>query len=812
MSLSLDQLPREQRARVTTVGGDGAWRRRILEMGLLPGVEVRVVHVAPLGDPITISVRDARLTLRKEDAALVGVVIDLERPTPTPEPMGGRVAFQLPGADATEEVERAQFRVAVVGNPNTGKSTLFNHLTGERAQVGNYPGITVERAVGWCQLYDRARIELVDVPGCYSLYARSAEEQVAIDELLGRREDGPWSPPDAVLVVLDATRMERSMYLLLQVQELGLPAVAVVNMMDEAHKQGVKIDIEALAEHVGIPAVGVVAKEGKGLDRLSLLLHQVLRAPPLADASGWHWSPGPDLEAHLDGLTPSVRALAGPLATNRARAVALWCLMSLQPGDDLRGISPALRERVLAMREDMIGHGHDLDMEVTQARYAHIDMDRRHYLWHTRRSVPFSDRVDAVLTHPVWGLVAFLGVMAVVFSSLFDLAAPMMDGLEAAVGWVRAVIASALPEHFLTSLLVDGVLGGVGAVVVFLPQILILFALITLLEGSGYMARAAMVSDRIMGRLGLQGQAFVPMISGFACTVPAILATRTMDRRRERLLTIMVLPLISCSARLPVYTLVIAALFPATERVLGPLSLGTLMMFAIYGISTLLTLAVAGVLGRVALPGKPSPMLLELPPYRLPSLGLMGRVMWERSLDFLKTAGTVIVVASTVLWLMFTFPAPPVLEPAQAPLTEQQEHARAIEYSAAGQLGHAMEPIIAPLGFDWRIGVGLVGSMAAREVFVATMGLVYGVGEDGDSLREVMRDARKPDGSRLYTPLTGVSLMVYFLIALQCVSTIAVTLRETRSWRWTAFQFGYIQALAYLASLLVFQLGTLLGF
>lgn len=751
---------------------------------------------APLGDPLTILVRDTRLSLRDVDAALVEIELLPETPAEAPP--------------RTEKVER-RWRVAVVGNPNTGKSTLFNKLTGEHAAVGNHPGVTVGRQVGLCHLPKRDHVALIDVPGCYSLYARSAEEQVAIDELLGRKPAGPWVPPDAALVVLDASHMERSMYLLLQVQELGLPTLAVVNMLDEAEAAGIRVDVSALAHHLGIPAVGIVAKIGRGMDDLRDQLHLVLTHPPRH--SGWHWSPGADLEGHLDALVEPVEAFAGPMPRDRARAVALWCLMSVQPQDDLQGVPDRLRAHVLTVRDEMIADGHDLDMEITQARYAHIDSDRAQYLTVGEARPSLTDRVDRVLTHPILGMLTFLAVMALVFTALFDLASPMMDGIEGAVGWLQGVAAAALPAGFFSRLFVEGLLGGVGGVVVFLPQILILFALITLLEGSGYMARAAMVSDRLMLRMGLQGQSFVPMLSGFACTVPAILATRTIDNRRERLLTTMVLPLISCSARLPVYTLVIGALFPATERVWGPLSLGTLMMFAIYGVSTALSMAAAGLIARVALPGKPQPLLMELPPYRIPSLGLVLRILWARAMEFLRTAGTVIVVASTVLWLGLNYPAPPDL-PVGAPVpTAEVERARALEHSAVGQLGHAMEPVIAPLGFDWKIGIGLVGSFAAREVFVATMGLVYGVGEEqNDSLRDALRDAKKPDGSKLYTPLTGLSLLAYFMISLQCVSTIAITLQETRSWRWTAFQFGYIQALAWVVSFAIFQFGTLLGF
>ncbi len=816
---SLADLQAGDHAVVQEIGGEPLFRRRLLEVGLLPGVPIQVARVAPLGDPLEIVVRGAHLSLRRSEAIHVAV---------NQVPRDFHPGHLESNADSEANAPPLRYRVAVAGNPNTGKTTLFNALTGGNGPVGNYPGITVTRRVGSFSLGHEAEIELVDVPGAYSLYARSHDEQVAIDELLGRAGD---PIPDAVMLVIDATTLERGLYLLLQVQELAIPVMVVLNMMDEARREGIVIDMNALSAHLDLPVAGIVARSGEGLPQLRSRLLKLLQDPPPPDETHWHWRPTEDLKNHLDELREAVESMVGadaPMA--RKRAVALWSLMSIHPGDDLEGIPQRLRRLVVDIREDMLSHGHDLDMEVIKARYDHIDRDKSHYLRRSGYAVrSLTDRIDSVLTHPFLGLLVFMVVMASIFGAIFDLASPMIDILTTLVAVVQSHVASVLPPGLWNDLLVDGVLAGVGAVVVFLPQILLLFFLMTLLEGSGYMARAAFVIDRIMTRIGLHGKAFVPMLSGYACTVPGIMATRTIESRRDRLLTIMVLPLITCSARLPVYTLIIAALFPAKERIFGPVSLGMAMLFGIYVLSTVLTILVGAVLGRTVFKGHPSALLMELPSYRLPSASLVMRVLWDRTRVFLKTAGTVILIASVVLWGLLHFPRdvdfsqdyeaatvaaahdPVLLEKLKA-----QRKAEALEQSYAGRMGKTLEPIIRPLGFDWKIGVGLIGSLAAREVFVATMGLIYGVDDQpdstNDSLQDLMKKETRADGSLLYTPLTGISLLVFFMIALQCVSTIAVVRQETASWKWTAFQFAYITGLAYFAALLVYQGGRLLGF
>lgn len=706
------------------------------------------------------------------------------------------------------EPEPRRAHVVVVGNPNVGKTTLFNRLTGQNARVGNYPGITVERKVGQVRLAGprTAPSELVDVPGCYSLSSRSPEEQIALKSVLGL--DG-LPVPDLVVCVVDAGQLTRNLYLALQLAEFRVPLVIAINMIDEVPARG--IDAAEVGETFGVPCVAVSARTGFGIDTLRSAMAQALESPPrprLMPKYGRHLTQHVDRVA--EALPPEWRR-----NVEHDRALALWALTSIEDDDELVGIPAEVRERVLAVHADTSGTA--IDEAVITARYALLDeLEPRFYgklsPSHERLG---TKRIDQVLLHPIFGFAIFIALMLLMFQSLFAWSDPAISLIETAFGALATLVAELLPPSSFRDLLTEGVIGGVGNVVVFLPQILLLFLFIGVLEDSGYMARVAYLMDRVMRVLGLHGRAFVPMLSGFACAVPAIMATRTMERQRDRLLTMLVVPLMTCSARLPVYTLIIAALFPPSN-VFGALPVQGLLMVGMYLFSMLVSLLAAWVLGRTVVKGKSVPLILELPPYRLPRLSTTLRMMWQRSSLFLKEAGSVILVCTIVLWALLSFPKPE--EPASgtvAMTSHQVEQLTPIEQSYGGRLGKLLEPAIEPLGFDWRIGVGIIGAFAAREVFVSTMGLVYGIGdveEDDTPLREKIRAATRRDGTPVYSPLTGLSLMVFFALACQCVSTLSVVRRETRSWRWPAFLFGYMTLLAYGASFLVYQGGKLLGF
>jgi len=711
------------------------------------------------------------------------------------------------------EAETRPSHVVVVGNPNVGKTTLFNRLTGQNARVGNYPGITVERKVGTLKQLDAQGMpnEVVDVPGCYSLSSRSPEEQIALWSVLGMHG---FQIPDLVVCVVDAGQLTRNLYLALQLAEFRVPLVIVINMIDEVPEKA--IDAAEIGEIFGVPCLPVSARTGLGVDDLRTTIAAALKAPPRPRLAPKYAT---ELVRHVDRVAEAFPA-EWRRNVEHDRALGLWALTSVEEDDELEGIPSDLRGRVLEVHREMSGTS--IDEAVITARYALLDdLEPRFYgkvpPKHERLG---TKRLDQVLLHPVFGFAIFIALMLLVFQSLFAWSDPAISLIETAFGALATLVTELLPPSWFRDLVTEGVIGGVGNVVVFLPQILLLFLFIGVLEDSGYMARVAYLMDRVMRVLGLHGRAFVPMLSGFACAVPAILATRTMERQRDRLLTMLVVPLMTCSARLPVYTLIIAALFPPTD-LFGALPVQGLLMVGMYLFSLVVSLIAAWVLGRTVVKGKSVPLILELPPYRLPRISTTLRMMWQRSSLFLKEAGSVILVCTIVLWALLSFPkSDDVAAVAASPTTSHQlesarPHPTPIEQSYGGQLGKLLEPAIEPLGFDWRIGVGIIGAFAAREVFVSTMGLVYGIGDMGDDdapLREQIRSSTRPDGSPAYSPLTGLSLMVFFALACQCVSTLSVVRRETRSWRWPAFLFGYMTLLAYGTSFLVYQGGTLLGF
>jgi len=622
----------------------------------------------------------------------------------------------------TEAGLAAPLRFGLLGSPNSGKTTLFNALTGLRARVGNYPGVTVERREGRTEI-DGRQLVVIDLPGTYSLAAISPDEAIVSRVLAGEVAEVP--APDALIVTMDACSLERSLLLLAQALCQRKPTCLVLTMTDELRARGGEIDLPRLSNALGIPVVGVVGHRGLGVDKLRRLLgrpEEWIRPhmlPPEAAA---------DRAAWLDSILSNV--------------------VSSRPG----------RNRV-------------------------------------------SDALDRVVLHPVAGSLLFAVVMVLFFQLIFGWAAPAMDAIDLAVGWLAQSVRTALPAGFLAGLLADGVIAGVGAVIIFLPQIALLFTVLYLLEGIGYMARAAFVVDRVMGWVGLEGRAFISLLSSYACAVPGIMATRTIPSPRSRLVTILVAPLMTCSARLPVYALLIAAFVPATT-VWGFLGLQGLVLLGLYLLGALSALCVAALLSRTLARGDQLPFYLELPPYRVPSARLLVTQVWSSVSAFVRRAGTIILTASIALWFLLSFPRAEAPAGVEAPASASQ----ALEQSFAGRIGHGIEPAIAPLGFDWKIGVGLVASLAAREVIVATLAQIYATQDEGLSLREAVRKDRDPrTGKPVFSAATVASLLVFFVFALQCTSTLAIIRRETNSWRWPLFAFGYLLALAYAASFLTYR-------
>ncbi len=726
--------------------------------------------------------------------------------------------------------------VVIAGNPNTGKTTLFNQLTGGSAKVGNYPGVTVERHEAEFRLPDLSVARIVDCPGTYSLSARSREEQLALQAISGLP---PLERPDLVVLVVDATQLERNLYLALQVIELAIPVVIALNMCDQLDQEGLVLDDRALEQRLGVPVVRLAARSRAGVDELGRAIAKVLH-DPARGRPGWRWVPEDDrLESDVSAVAAQVPAEWAANVEDRRRALALWALLSVEPGDELIDVPDALRRVVNERHALAESAGRRLDHEIIAGRYRWIDLCAKQVLKDVRRARRVTDRVDRVLLHPAAGFLIFLVLMTLVFQALFTGAEPFIGWIETFFAWFGERVGHLVKEGLWRDFVVNGLIGGVGAFVVFLPQIVILFLAIGIMEDTGYMARVAVLMDRVMKSLRLHGRAFVPMLSAYACAVPAILATRTMERRRDRLVTMMVIPLMTCSARLPVYGLMIAAMVPVGRAT--PLAQG-LLMSGMYLFGTVMALACALVLGRTVFKGPHVPLLIEMPPYRMPHWTSVFRQVREQARQFVEKAGTIILFCSIAMWLLLTFPrhveAPDAATEraaieARLDATSGAEHdalaVRLAELDArsdseqargsfAGRLGRVFEPALAPLGFDWRIGIGIIGAFAAREVFVSTMGVVYGAGKDQEEdddapkLRERMQEAEWPDGRKVFTPLTCLSLMIFFALACQCMSTLAVVKRESGGYGWPLFLFAYMTALAWAASFVVFRCGRLLGY
>ena len=631
------------------------------------------------------------------------------------------------------------FSVAIAGNPNAGKTSLFNTLTGLRQKIANYPGVTVEATQGLWYLDDRSSVTVIDLPGLYSLNATSIDEQIARDALVESDKNYASTAPDAIILAIDATNLSRNLYLATQVIELGRPTVIALTMFDLALRNGLKINVPLLSEELGVPVVPVVARREIGIDALAHALKKVAKETQ-ASASGKRI--GPSLLRQDELL-------------NRYQRI------------------DSLLSRVLTQRKS--------------------------------EGLSRTERIDAVLTHRIFGPLILLAVILFVFQMIFSWANLPMNLIDGGFSALSRFVRTTLPPGVFTDLLADGVIAGVGGILVFLPQILLLFLFIAILEESGYMARAAFLMDRLMRTVGLDGKAFLPLVMSFACAVPAIMATRTIQSTKDRITTIMIAPFMSCSARLPVYTLMIASCF-ANQKTFGFISTGALIILTMYLLGVSTAVGVAWVLKHSILKAPSALFVMELPVYRIPSVSNVVHTMLSRAGLFVKRASTVILAASIVLWALAAFPR-----------TTERSRSYQVANSYAGRAGRLMEPIIAPLGFDWRIGIGLISSFAARETIVSTLGVVYNVGEEDESQRsgslvKAMMGAKRSDGSPMWTPLVGLSLMVFFVLACQCMSTLAVVRRETNSWRWPLFMVGYMLVLAYLGSLITFQGGRLLGF
>ncbi|HNQ22012.1 MAG TPA: ferrous iron transport protein B [Phycisphaerae bacterium] len=721
--------------------------------------------------------------------------------------------------------------VAVVGNPNTGKTTLFNALTGFRQRVGNYPGVTVESKVGWLRdAGETGAIEVIDLPGTYSLSARSADEAVVLDTLLGHTD--ALERPDLIVVVVDASHPRRNLFLLTQILELGRPVIVALNMMDVARGRGIHWDAAALARRLGVPVVPVVATRREGIEALTKTILTAEHAAPRV--------PGPALppavDAELAALEEWKAGDAEPPDTRPVRAQWLQALLDPAGYHEQRLAvrwGADVTQRLGAARARLEAAGHGVPEIEAVARYAWIEQLLRDVVTcphRPRRSK--SEGADRVLTHPVAGLLIFAGLMLLMFQSLYEWAAPLADAIDRAVALSGAAVANWVPPGTLRSLLVDGALAGVGAVLVFLPQIMLLFLFLGILEDCGYLSRAALLVDRFMNVAGLSGKSVIPLLTSFGCAVPGILATRTIENARDRVLTMLIAPLMSCSARLPVYVLLVGAFVPERTLLGGWLHVQATVLTVMYLIGVIVAIPVAWVLKRTLLRGETLPFLMELPAYRWPTPRTVLYRVYEQGKEFCLRAGTIVFAVTVVIWALGYYPRPASVTPlpaagqdgavasgeaelaaaARAPAAGPTADGTNLEGSYLGRMGRWLEPVVRPLGWDWRIATATIASLPARELVVATLGTLFhmGGGDGGEpvELKERLQRAVRADGRPVFTLPVALSVMVFFSLCCQCAATLAAIQRETHSWRWPALTFGYMTALAYVGALVTYQVAS----
>jgi len=706
---------------------------------------------------------------------------------------------------------QAPLNIALVGNPNSGKSSLFNVLTGLNQKVSNFPGVTVDKKTGSAKISPNLTANIIDLPGTYSLYPKSADEFVTYDVLINPQNR---DKPDMILVIADASNLKRNLLFCSQIIDLKIPIIIALTMMDLAKSKGVEIDLPGLERELGVPVVAINPRKNKGMAELrkniELLASEKFGAPARDFI---------DNQSLASNVIHDVKEVFPTSSDYAALHVAVnYEELTFLSGSQKKVIGDSIKDNQFNKTK--------VQAEEIMQRFARIKHVMKAAVVET---APFqkqlqTERIDNILLHRTWGYVILLVVMFLLFQSIFWFASYPMDVIEAGFGSLGGWLTDILPSNNFSDLLINGVIAGLGGIAVFIPQIMILFGLITILEDTGYMARISFLTDRLMRQVGLNGKSVMPLISGVACAVPAIMATRNIENRKERLITILVTPLMSCSARLPIYTIMIALVIPS-KTILGFLSLQGLVMMGLYLLGFIMAIMIAAVLKWLIRIKEKSYFIMELPDYRAPRWKNVGTTMVEKAKIFITDAGKVIMVISIILWFLASYGPSNKMDAVHAkfePLIEQAStdsiraeieksfQSEKLANSYAGILGHAIEPAIRPLGFDWKIGIALITSFAAREVFVGTMATLYSVGEDADendaTLREKMEAATWKDGRPVYTLGAGLSLMLFYAFAMQCMSTLAIVKRETKSWKFPVIQFVYMTVLAYVSSLIIFQL------
>lgn len=770
--MKLSELKTGETGVIVRVMGHGGFRKRIVEMGFIKGKSVEVVLNAPLHDPVKYKIMDYEVSLRRAEAELVEVVSEQEAKQwaeQHPEQRGIPASNCEDIVQHVARVKEHELNVVFVGNPNCGKTSLFNIASGAHERVGNYSGVTVDAKVGHFN-FEGYHFNLVDLPGTYSLSAYTPEELYVRKYIIERH-------PDIIINVIDASNLERNLYLTTQLIDMDVPMIIALNMYDELRNSGNLLDIQQLGTLLGAPIIPTVGKTGEGVKEL---FHQIIQIAEgkQKTARHIHVNHGVLLEDKISRIEALVRKNPEPHHNYSARFLSIKLLENDKQVEGiirkLENANEIFAERDICQKDVLNEIGEDSESAITDAKYGYVQgaMKETFQKMHRYKRL-MTKRIDAVVTHQVWGYPIFLLLMYLMFFCTFNIGQYPMDWIDMGVEWLGGMIGEWMPEGPLKDLVVDGVISGVGGVIVFLPNIMILYAFISWMEDSGYMARAAFIMDKIMHRMGLHGKSFIPMIMGFGCNIPAIMATRTIEDRKSRLITMLIIPLMSCSARLPVYIIIITAFFPKNAA---------MILFSMYLIGIMFSILMAKLFSRFVVKGESSPFVMELPPYRMPSMKSVSRHTWEKGKQYLKKMGTTILVASIAVWALSYFPH-------HAEATEEQQ----MELSYIGQIGKFVEPVIKPCGMQWKEGVALITGVGAKEIVASTMAVLY----HGDITASGM------------TPLVAFAFMVFVLLYFPCIPTCIGIKNESGQWKWAGFTALYTTLMAWICSMLVYQIGSL---
>ncbi len=772
--MRLSELKTGQTGVIVRVMGHGGFRKRIVEMGFIKGKTVEVLLNAPLHDPVKYKIMDYEVSLRRAEADMVEVVNEEEAKAWEASHPDLHTLLADDCEDIVQRVARIkehELNVVFVGNPNCGKTSLFNIASGAHERVGNYSGVTVDAKVGHFD-FEGYHFNLVDLPGTYSLSTYTPEELYVRKYIIEKH-------PDIIINVIDASNLERNLYLTTQLIDMDVPMIIALNMFDELRESGNQLDIDQLGILLGAPIVPTIGKTGEGVKEL---FHQIIQIAEgkQKTARHIHINHGVLLEEKIARVEALIRMNPEPHHNYSARFLAIKLLENDRQVEDivrkLGNCADILAERDVCQKEIQQEIDEDSESAITDAKYGYVQgamKETFQKIYKYKRLM--TKRIDAVVTHQVWGYPIFLLLMYFMFFCTFNIGQYPMDWIDAGVGWVGEWVGAWMPDGPLKDLIIDGIISGVGGVIVFLPNIMILYAFISWMEDSGYMARAAFIMDKIMHRMGLHGKSFIPMIMGFGCNIPAIMATRTIEDRKSRLITMLITPLMSCSARLPVYIIIISAFFPKNSA---------LILFSMYLIGIMFSIIMAKLLSRFVVKGESTPFVMELPPYRMPSMKSVWRHTWEKGKQYLKKMGTTILVASIAVWALSYFPH-------HDELSEEQQ----MEISYIGQIGKFVEPIIQPCGLAWKEGVALVTGVGAKEIVASTMSVLY----HGDITTSGM------------TPLAAFSFMVFVLLYFPCIPTCIGIKHESGKWKWAGFTALYTTLLAWLASMVIYQVGSILS-